>query len=39
MNINPEQKNQNYQRPHRKHWFNIVDDKKDLKIWWDSNFK
>jgi hypothetical protein len=28
----------NHQRPYRKYWFNIVDDKKDLKIWWDSPF-
>ncbi len=29
----------NHQSPYRKYWFNIVDDKKDLKIWWDSPFK
>jgi hypothetical protein len=29
----------NHQRPYRKNWFNIVDVKKDLKIWWDSPFK
>jgi hypothetical protein len=28
----------NHQRPYRKYWFNIVDNKKDLKIWWDSPF-
>ncbi len=32
-------KNLKHQRPYRKYWFNIVDDKKDLKIWWDSPFK
>jgi hypothetical protein len=29
----------NHQRLYRKYWFNIVDDKNDLKIWWDSPFK
>ncbi len=40
ININPLiKKILNRQRPYRKYWFNIVDDKKDLKIWWDSPFK
>ncbi len=37
ININPLiKKILNHQRPYRKYWFNIVDNKKDLKIWWDS---
>ncbi len=40
ININPLiKKIINRQRPYRKYWFNIVDNKKDLKIWWDSPFK
>ncbi len=40
ININPLiKKILNHQCPYRKYWFNIVDDKKDLKIWWDSPFK
>ncbi len=28
----------NHQRPRRKYRFDIVDNKKALKIWWDSPF-
>jgi hypothetical protein len=39
ININPWiKKILNHQRPYKKYWFNIVDDKKDLKIWWDGPF-
>jgi hypothetical protein len=40
ININNEYKKiYIHQRPKRKYWFNIVDDKKDLKIWWEGTFK
>ncbi len=39
ININPWiKKILNHQRSYKKYWFNIVDDKKDLKIWCDSPF-
>jgi hypothetical protein len=40
ININPwiKKKIINHQRPYKKYWFHIVDDKKDLIIWSDSPF-